>query len=106
MMRQGQKELQSDKPAGPLYGCAVRVNDPICFSRHDRSRSAKRSGNGVRMQAEKHPGSHGHREPLVRVTRDGVRVADSGEMAAEARGDDGGPSPCCIDVKPELLRAA
>src|SRR5579872_5746370 len=106
MMCQRKKELQANKPTGPLYGRGVRVIYSNRFFRHDGVLRAKGATNRVRMPAKEHTGSHRHREPFVRVTCDRIRVADSGEMAAKARRDDGSTPPCGIDVKPEVLRPA
>src|SRR3977135_209797 len=104
MLCQRKEELQADKPPGPLYRRGVRIKDQRCFPGHEGGIRAKGCTHSVRMPAEKHPGSHRNGEPFVRVARDRIRVAYSGEMAPEERRDDGGAAPRRVDVKPQILR--
>ena len=79
------------------------MDRPGRFPRHVGSLRAEGLGGGGGMPAEEHPGCHRHREPFVRVARDRIRGFDSGEMAPEARRDDGSAAPRSIDMKPQIL---
>ena len=86
LLRKTEKELESDKPARPLYRCRVRIEGrPRRFPGHVRSLRAEGLGNAVRMATEEHPTSHGNREPFMRVARDRIRSFDSREMMPQRR---------------------
>ena len=102
-----QEQLQADEPPRPLDRGGVRIDDRSRrSSRHVGGLRAERLADGVGMPAEEHPGAHRHREPFVRVARDRVGGVDAGEMAAEARREDGGAAPGRVDVEPQILRPA
>src|SRR5437867_3480696 len=107
MVSEREEELQSDKPPGPLSRRRVRIErGPGHLARHIRGFRPERLTNSLSMAAKEHPGSHRHREPLVRVAGNRICCVDTGQMAAKARRDDRSTAPSRIYVEPQIFSLA
>src|SRR4029453_10292094 len=58
------------------------------------------------MSTEEHAGAHWHGEPFVRVPRHRVRTLDASKRRPKTGNEDGGATPCGIDVEPDLRRGS
>ena len=78
----------------------IRIENLGSLSRHEGNIRLERGQDRLGMAAEKHSRAHRHREPLVSIARDGIRVLDPGEMRPQAGRDDSSAPPRCINVEP------
>ena len=89
-----------DEPAGPLDRGHIRIQ-PHVIGRHEARGHVERGRQYVGPAGDEQPAPHCHRQPLMRVQRNGIRGLDPRQHSAPNVGHQHRATPRRIHVEPQ-----